>query len=159
MNKRVADLIAELNSELESLKQLNNDLMDTWESMPEEGRLKEIYKAALALKLHNFYTGIEKIFEMIADDINGGIPVSREWHKRLLHSMTLEVKGIRSQVISKSTEKMLSEYLAFRHIVRNIYAFELDTERLTLLIKHFPATFDALEKDLVSFIDFLEQEV
>ncbi len=41
--------------------------------------------------LHDFYTAIEDIFELIAGDVNGNLPQDSRWHKRLLHLMTLEI--------------------------------------------------------------------
>lgn len=156
---RIVDVVAGLSSELRSLDRLAADLVDTWETLPVESREKKIHEAALALKLHNFYTGTEKIFEQIADELNGGIVASREWHKRLLRSMTLELPQIRPAVISEKTEQMLSEFLAFRHIVRNIYAFELDSDRLSLLMRRFPVAYTSLKGDLTNFIAFLQQTV
>ena len=34
--------------------------------------------------LHDFYTGIEHIFETIAPELNGGLPAGEAWHRELL---------------------------------------------------------------------------
>jgi hypothetical protein len=155
---RLIDLIAELQSEIISIEKLAANLMETWETLPAETREKKIHESAIALNLHNFYTGVEKVFERIADDLNGGVPGGRERHKRLLHSMTLELPDLRPPVISGATEIAMYEFLAFRHIVRNIYAFEIDSERLALLMKRFPNALMCFKRDVESFIDFLQRQ-
>jgi hypothetical protein len=156
---RLIDLIAELESEIRSLGTLAADLVETWETLPTEGREKRIHESAIALNLHNFYTGVEKVFERIADDLNGGVPTGREWHKRLLHSMSLELPDLRPPVITNETEIALNEFLAFRHIVRNIYAFNLDSERLALLMKRFPQAQTLFKSDIAGFVGFLRRQV
>jgi hypothetical protein len=153
--ERFIDLIAALESETRSIEMLAADLIETWDTLPVEAREKKIHESAIALNLHNFYTGIEKVFERIADDLNGGVPGGREWHKRLLHSMTLELPDLRPPVISRETEIALFDFLAFRHIVRNIYAFELDSEKIAILMARFPRALKLLKNDLVGFIEFL----
>jgi hypothetical protein len=39
--------------------------------------------------------------------------------------MTLDIEGIRPAVLSKETASILDEYRSFRHVVRNIYGFEM----------------------------------
>jgi hypothetical protein len=127
------------------------------DEIPKSRRKRRVYEESLALKLHNFYTGYERIFQKIADDINGGIPYSIDWHKRLLRSMSLEIEEIRPSVISKETVKVLEEYLAFRHVVRNIYGFEIDSERLHRLIEKLYGVHERFRKELNAFLNFLRK--
>ncbi|MBI4687711.1 MAG: hypothetical protein HY756_08000 [Nitrospirae bacterium] len=151
------DLIAELQDELELLGHLAADIEDVNKCKPKSQRAKAVYEESLALKLHNFYTGCERIFQKIADDINGGVPSSFDWHKRLLKSMSLEIENIRPAVISKSTLRMLEDFLAFRHVIRNIYGFEIDTERLQALINNMQGAYLMFKKDIDKFIVFLRK--
>ena len=57
--------------------------------------------------LHDFYTGIEKIFESIAKDVEKRLPVGEEWHSELLRQMTLDIPGLRPPVMTASLEKKL----------------------------------------------------
>ena len=105
--------------------------------------------------LHDFYTGIEKIFESIAKEVDRRIPIGEEWHSELLHQMTLDIPGLRPPVISLNTEKRLREYLGFRHLFRKRYGFELDWEKMKrLLIKISQTLFD-LEKEIKVFFNSL----
>jgi hypothetical protein len=54
---------------------------------------EEIAESA-ALRLHNFYTGCERIFRLIAAEVNGGVPKDLDWHKRLLTQVGLEIEII-----------------------------------------------------------------
>lgn len=153
----IPDLISEIKDELRLLDILVTDIIETADRIPKSHPGKRIYEESLALKLHNFYTGYERIFQKIADDINGGVPRSWDWHKRLLKSMSLEIENIRPSLISKDTAKLLEEYLAFRHVIRNIYGFEIDSERLKRLIEKIHGTHERLKKEINSFIRFLKK--
>lgn len=153
--ERIPDLISEIREDLSLLESLVLDVRETDREMPDSPKKKRIYEESLALKLHNFYTGCERIFQKIADDINGGTPRSLDWHKRLLKSMSLEIENIRPPVISRETERALEEYLAFRHVVRNIYGFEIESERLKRLIERLSRAFKNLRKDIEGFLNFL----
>lgn len=153
--ERVIDLAAELASEVDALQRVSETVLELWQTMPKDRRERSIHEAALALHLHNFYTGVEKAFERIADELNGGAPTGRDWRARLLHSMTLELPKVRPPVISKETESALREFLAFRHVVRNIYAFELDSDRLGLLMRRFGKTFELFRGDMLEFVGVL----
>ncbi len=139
------------------LESLIVNIKETSLSTPKSSKKKRVYEESLALKLHNFYTGCERIFQKIADDINGGVPRSIDWHKRLLKSMSLEIENIRPLAISRETARALEEYLAFRHVVRNIYGFEIDSERLKGLISRVYDTHERFKKDINIFIDFLRK--
>ncbi len=153
--ERIPDLISEIGDELSLLESLVLDVAETYKGMPASPKKKRIYEESLALKLHNFYTGCERMFQKIADDINGGTSRSLDWHRRLLKSISLEIENIRPPVISKETERALEEYLAFRHVVRNIYGFEIESERLKRLIERLSKIFKTLREDIEGFLNFL----
>ena len=58
------------------------------------------------------------------------MPQGANWHQLLLQQMTTEVTNIRPAVISQDSCQTLEAYRGLRHVVRNIYAFQLDAERL-----------------------------
>lgn len=84
---------------------------------------EDLYLDAVALNLHDFYTGLERVFHHIAATLDEVVPESRDWHQELLRQMAEERPQIRPAVISEETRESLDEYLRFRHVVRNIYAF------------------------------------
>ncbi len=154
--ERIPDLISEIRDEVMLLHRLVSEVEMTSRTIPRSTDRKRIYEESLALKLHNFYTGCERIFQKIADDINGGVPRSFDWHRRLLKSMSLEIDNVRPPLISRETERALEEYLAFRHVVRNIYGFEIDSERLGRLVKRLNKTFGSFKADVGGFLTFLK---
>ncbi len=106
--------------------------------------------------LHVFYTGIEKIFESIAKEIDNRIPLGEEWHSELLRQMTLDIPGLRPPVITPRTEKKLREYLGFRHLFRKRYGFELDWQRIKNLLLGLPQIRRDLENDIGKFFEGLD---
>ena len=71
--------------------------------------------------------------------------------------MQTELPKIRPAVLSASTGLALDEYLRFRHVVRNIYAFQFDKERLGKLVAELSPCFEGLSRELLAFVDFLEK--
>ncbi|MEW6717566.1 MAG: hypothetical protein AB1345_08690 [Chloroflexota bacterium] len=113
------------------------------------------YWDGVALNLHGFYTGIEKIFEDIARTIEGSLPSGTEWHKDLLTQMAGGAEGIRPAVINHETRHCLDMYRGFRHLVRNVYTFNLRPTRIHELANDLPDCFQAILQDLNAFMQFL----
>ncbi len=143
-------LIAEIKDELSKLETLVNKLSG------QKGRTDddEVIESA-ALRIHNFYTGCERIFKLIASEVNGGPPHEADWHKRLLNQVALDVDTIRPAVISRQTKTGLEELLRFRHIVRNIYGFELAPDRIAHLIDLTLRLYPRFAQELDTFFEFL----
>jgi hypothetical protein len=69
----------------------------------------EYYLDGVALNLHGFYSGLERIFEQIAGMIDGSVPQGENWHQLLLQQMVQEEPGIRPAVISDEVCQQPSE--------------------------------------------------
>ncbi len=113
------------------------------------------YLDGVALNLHGFYTGVERIFEDIAREMEEGIPAGPDWHQSLLLQMSAEIPGTRPSVITQATRSCLDEYRSFRHLVRNLYAFSLRADRLQGLAEGLRACYEAVVHDLKAFTSFL----
>jgi hypothetical protein len=105
--------------------------------------------------LHDFYAGLERLFQQIAAVVDRSVPTGYEWHRDLLRQMSMALTPVRPQVLSTKTSKALDEYLRFRHVVRNIYAFEFDPERIERLVQQLQPAFEQLQAELLAFADFL----
>lgn len=114
------------------------------------------YWDGVALNLHGFYTGVEHIFEDIARTLENSVPSGSEWHMDLLTQMAGEIEGVRPAVISLETRACLDEYRGLRHVVRNVYAFNLRSARLHELTTGLKACFDGVQKELLALAEFLE---
>lgn len=147
---RIARILAEIQEEWKALQSLRIecDGLNSSESA---------FPRALASILHDFYSGVEKIFCKIAEDLNGGLPNSENWRRDLLHEMALEIPDLRPQVIAAATEEALLDYLRFRHVFRNKYGFLLNANRLKDLRKLYPVAHDAFGKDLAAFLNWLKE--
>ena len=112
--------------------------------------------------LHDFYTGIERVFEKIAINLDGGIPGGESWHRDLLDSMSLELEGIRPPLIGENMHRRLGEYLRFRHLFRSLYGFELDKKRMRTLyedMEHVYRDFKKQESDFEDFLNKLNEQI
>lgn len=87
------------------------------------------------------------------------MPSGHDWHLELLRQMTVSLPQIRPQVLSGEAASAIDEYLRFRHIVRNIYTFEFDPERIEHLVQRLRPVFEQMRSELLAFADFLEQLV
>jgi hypothetical protein len=151
-------LAAEIRQELSSLSRLAGEIPATWSkgsTLPEDERRP--YVESTALKLHNFYTACERIFEKIAGEVNGGLPQTHDWHLRLLRMMTVEVPKVRPQILTPDLAERLMELLRFRHVVRNIYGFELHEERVEPLVREIEPLWRELHGQIEKFLSYLEE--
>jgi hypothetical protein len=82
---------------------------------------------AAALRLQSLYTGIERCFLQVSRVLNGGTPDGGDWHRRLLERMGQPTEE-RPAVLREASIASLQELLRFRHLVRHLYAYELQPE-------------------------------
>lgn len=150
------DLAGDLEIELSRLAKLKSQIQRAKQNIEEAPNYASDFYGSLALMFHNFYTGCERIFSLISVDLNGGVPKSADWHKRMLSRMSVERDG-RKAVVSSKTARSLEEFLGFRHVVRNIYGFELKTDRVDALVEQYPAAWAGFEKDISAFVDWLRK--
>ncbi|MBS3766447.1 hypothetical protein KGY71_08015 [Candidatus Bipolaricaulota bacterium] len=153
--ENLSPLISEINIERRNLSDLVNELETLSEKIEDEPTAAELRAAGSIL--HDFYTGLEKVFRLIAVEIDGNMPSGEDWHKRLLDRMAVEVEDLRPPVIDGSLKEKLSEYLRFRHLFRHIYGFELNWDRCRPLVRKLPEIHSDLSRSLDKFEDFLRE--
>ncbi|MBK9231650.1 MAG: hypothetical protein IPO15_12580 [Anaerolineae bacterium] len=117
----------------------------------------DYYVDATALNLHGFYAGLERLLEIIADGVDQAKPGGAHWHDELLRQMAAEIPGVRPPVLSQETRDRLDRYRGFRHVVRNVYTYNLDPEQIGVLVKQLAPTMARVAHELTAFADFLEQ--
>jgi hypothetical protein len=71
--------------------------------------------------------------------------------------VTLPLEGIRPRVISDELAAELDEFLAFRHLFRNIYGFELKGDRIDYLSGKFDRVVETFRKEIEDFLIFLRK--
>ena len=115
---------------------------------------REFIERALAADIAEVYTGFEKIFERIANEIDKQLPKGERWHTDLLTQM-VERRPERPPVISEGTQQRLREFLRFRHKVNNIYGDELIYEKAQKHAKQIGKLFESVTEELDAFNAFL----
>lgn len=141
-------------SELEQIARISNRAIEGWRRAQVSG--DDYYIDGVALSLHSFYNGVERILELIAVEIDNKKPVGEAWHLSLLQQMTAEIPMVRPAVFSEITFLRLDQYRGFRHVMRNIYAYNFDPVKVSQLIVDLPHTVDVVTAELSAFARFLQ---
>jgi len=88
--------------------------------------------------------------------VDGEVPKGQRWHTDLLAQMTTPLKEVRPKVISEKTKEDLKKLLAFRHLIRNIYTFQLDDELVLNLANKLSLISRKLVEELKDLTEFLK---
>lgn len=155
MNKRYLTIISRIREELSEIKKIADRSQEAWGKAKKLG--DDLYIDSAALNIHSFYAGLERIFKLIAEEIDESLPQGKSWHHNLLKQMATEIEKVRPAVISDDTLNGLDEYRGFRHIVRNIYTFQLSEKRIKPLINELPELCEQIEMEIEKFLNFLEE--
>ncbi len=114
------------------------------------------YIDSTALNLHGFYSGLERLFEIIARQVDGDLPAGETWHRDLLLRMALDLPEARPAVISQENAAVLDEFRRFRHLVRNVYTVNIVPSKVGKIVAGLPDLWTKLRAELSAFADFAE---
>jgi len=145
-----------IEAELADVRGAVGKARDAYDAAQCDSHHATFFLDSAAMNLHSFYSGIERIFEWIARELDGGLPTGSAWHRDLLTQMTLEVESVRPAVIRSGTAHSLGAYLRFRHLVRNLYTWDFEAAKLADLVAGMADTLADLQTDLSKFGRFLE---
>lgn len=148
-------LARRIQDELSELARVVDRAQEGWRRARQSS--DDFYLDGVALNLHSFYAGLERLFELIAATVDRAVPQGANWHQLLLDQMAAEVPSVRPAVISAHTRDALNEYRGFRHIVRNVYTFKFDPMKVQRLVDAAPAMVAQVGAELSAFAGFLEQ--
>lgn len=146
--ERVRNETADLEREVERAQK-------SWRIVPNTAD-PDPYIDSVALNLHGFYSGVERVFEMIATQIDEQPPSGDAWHRKLVDRMTQQVPTVRPPVVTANTVLLLDEFRKFRHLVRNVYTSQLDASRMQTLMDALPVLWQSLQTQFLEFADFLD---
>jgi HepT-like protein len=155
MNAKLAHVANRIRSELAELEEVVRRVEEGWKRADRSG--DDYYLDGVALNLHGLYSGLERIFEVIALNVDGRKPEGENWHQELLRQMSTEILEMRPAVISESSDGALNEYRGFRHVVRNIYTYTFNRVKMRKLVEEAPGLFNQVRAELLAFADFLEE--
>lgn len=154
-DEELAKLAERIRQELGEINRVVTRTSEGWERARSSN--DDFYLDSVALNLHGFYSGFERLFTQIAEVVEGDLPHGESWHQLLLRRMMSEVPMVRPAVISNETGAELDDYRGFRHVVRNVYAYKFDPDKLEKLVRSAPDLFEQLKAELLAFAVFLEQ--
>ena len=154
MNPQAAILLARIDTELSELRRVVDRTQQAWDKAVKQD--DDFYLDSVALNLHAFYSGLERIFEKLASTIDRDVPTAANWHQELLTQMQTEIPSIRPAIISPQLKEALEDYRGFRHVVRNVYTYHLKPEKLKLLVSNLENTFGLASEELTVFGEFLK---
>jgi len=154
MNSVYLELSERIHDAVSDLDRVVKRTMRAWPYARETSENQDVYLDSVALNLHGFYSGLERLFELIARRMDFSLPSSEAWHQELLLQMGREIEGVRPAVISQHHAGKLDEFRRFRHLVRNVYTINLLPDRMSKLISVLPDLWAQLRSELLAFADF-----
>lgn len=110
---------------------------------------------SLSYQLHNLYCAFEDLFQLVADYFENSIESKDRWHVDLLTKMKIEIEGIRPAFLSKETFENLNELRAFRHLFRHAYTYELDTNKVEIVLKKALKLHNLYQEDVERFLSII----
>ncbi len=145
-----------INLELDELEKVVETIQQHWQSSKTSPDASAFINS-VALNLHSFYSGLERIFEFIATDIDGIRLGGDRWHTELLQQMMLDMPDVRPTVLSRPIVAQLDNYRKFRHLVRNVYTRTLKPDELEKLVMPLPVLWAEIREQLAAFGRYLDQ--
>ena len=157
MTARWKALAQRIRVEIDELERTVSAVARHWQRARTATEDQDAFLNSVALNLHSFYNGLERVMELVALEMDGGTLGGEAWHAELLRQMALELSSVRPAVLSSDTGQRLDEYRKFRHRVRRIYATHLNAARMEHLVENLPSTWKQVRAELLAFADFLER--
>jgi len=150
-------LAERIRGEITDLDRSVKRVSEAWEYGKKAFADQDYYLDAVALNLHGFYSGVERLFELTARHIDQAVPEGDSWHQELALQMVRAVPDVRPPVISADIVADLDEYRRFRHLVRNVYVANLVPAKMKGLVERLPTLWLRLRAELFAFAVFLER--
>jgi hypothetical protein len=149
-------LKAEVLDSLEKIRDLQNKLKnhnpETIDSNTSEDAL-----ILIGYYISGIYSNFEDIFLKVARVFENKLEDPTQWHTELLNRMSLDVEEVRPALISKKSKVCLDELRKFRHMFRFSYAFELDWEKMLLVVRRWNQCSQQIFKDVENFLSQIDQ--
>jgi len=98
MTQRLLYLANRIRNEFVELARIIDRIKEGWQRAQQSE--DDLYLDSIALNLHGFYGGLERLFELIASNIDGNVPTGANWHQLLLEQISSEIPHKRPAVIS-----------------------------------------------------------
>jgi hypothetical protein len=156
VNELFKELADRIRGTVLDLDRVADRAVRSWSQSERALQDRDVYLDSVALNIHGFYSGLERVFEIIARQVDGTLPAGQVWHRDLLAQMAQDIPDARPGVISEEVATTLDQFRRFRHLVRNVYSMNLDPEKISGLVSSLPALWQQLRAELSSFADFVD---
>lgn len=148
------ELVIRFKGEISDLDSLAQRISRAWKFAQTSPAEQDMFLDSVALGLHGFYSGLESLFLQVARHLDDNVPDGDGWHAKLITQMHAET-DLRPAVIALADVEFLDELRRFRHLVRNVYAFNLLPDRIQPLVARIAEQWPQLRSELVAFSDFI----
>ena len=148
LTQRINDECVKIESTVDSIVKALEDI----KAAPPN--IRQYIEETIANRLSDVYSGIERILDRIANEVDGHLSRGSRWHKNLLEQMTRQ-RAERQPVISQKTFLLLEDLLEFRHKINNIYADEIIYDNTEEHAKNIERLYQSFSDDLKMFTDSL----
>lgn len=147
-------LVIRFKGEISDLDSLAQRISRAWRFAQTSPAEQDMFLDSVALGLHGFYSGLESLLLQVARHLDDNVPDGDGWHAKLITQMHVET-DLRPAVIALSDVEFLDELRRFRHLVRNVYAFNLLPDRIQPLVERITEQWPHLRSELVAFSEFI----
>jgi HepT-like protein len=152
MKTKILALKADVSADLQAIEQVYLKLAGQSETAKDDEQA-----IVTGYYLHNLYNAFENIFQRVAEAFENDISDKAQWHAQLLRRMTLDIEGVRPRLLSDEAYQCLDELRRFRHLFRNMYTADLDSERLRLVWNEARRLQSLYRVDIERFLIYLDR--
>lgn len=156
MSDVLLELMERISGDVEDLDDVVRRARSAWPAAQRASGTLNVHLDSVALNLHGFYCGVERLFELIARHVDQAPLEGRTWHRNLLERMADDMEDLRPAVICAQSAYELDAFRRFRHLVQNVYVMHLVPDRMAALMVALPGLWTRLRQELLAFADFLE---
>ncbi|GBD96437.1 MAG TPA: hypothetical protein ENG83_09335 [Nitrospirae bacterium] len=150
MEEKIKILIAELDAQWREILKIYSSLEKKIDPLKSDMDNDDLTNS-LAYKLHNLFSAYEDMFKLIARFFENQIEDITKYHTGLLKRMLIGIEGVRPNLLSESSYRILDELRGFRHVFRHAYSYELDAERVIKMAEKSIKLKDGFLKDFKTF--------
>jgi uncharacterized protein YutE (UPF0331/DUF86 family) len=149
-------LFERFNKDCQALQCILERVESAWDKYSKTS--DDAYIDSVSLNLHAFYQGVENILSYILEQCGDRLPEGPDWHKDILKIAAAEIPEKRPAVISGRTLERLDDYRGFRHVIRNIYTFNISPQRVRHLVVKLPECHQQFVSEVQQFVSLFEEE-
>ncbi len=147
-------LHAEMTFQVKAIESVITKVQERKDDYEQDPRFAE----SLAYQLHNLYCAFEDLFRIVAKFFENNIEDEARFHIQLLKRMALDIKGVRPALISYELFRSLDELRAFRHAFRHAYSYDIDTDKLSLVLTQYEYVEANYTQEIQHFLQILQED-